>query len=137
MVKGGGYTRLGPLVKDEILAFRYREGRKIEARTLRWWNNRGTGSTCHFARHVEGRSSPSFFFSSLFIFSLSRFVKPRLGVREATHASNNVQQFPRAESSRVDPSRAESSRVSARCNRLRLFMPLLVHRTLNTRARHC
>lgn len=54
---------------------------------------------------------PPFFFSSLFIFSLSRFVKPRLGVREATHASNNVQQFPRAESSRVEPSRAESALV--------------------------
>lgn len=93
MVKGGGYAAW-PLVKDEILAFRYREGRKIEARTLRG------GTTVEQDQPVtlhgmSNRSSPPSFFlylSSLFL----GFIKPTR-VREATHASsmsNNVQQFP-------------------------------------------
>lgn len=114
MVKGGGYTRLGPLVKDEILAFRCREGRKIEARTLRWWNNRGTGSTCHFARHVEGRSSPSFFFllylSSLFLALLNRDSASERRLTRRT-MFNNFHEPSRAESIRVEPSRAESALV--------------------------
>lgn len=70
MVKGGGYAAW-PLVKDEILAFRYREGRKIEARILRG------GTTVEQDQPVtlhgmSNRSSPPLVFS-LFIFSLSRF----------------------------------------------------------------
>lgn len=118
MVKGGGYTRLGPLVKDEILAFRYREGRKIEARTLRWWNNRGTTVEQDQPVTLHGTSKaglpPPFFFllylSSLFLALLNRDSASERRLTRRT-MFNNFHEPSRAESIRVEPSRAESALV--------------------------
>lgn len=109
------------LVKHEILAFRWREGRKIEARTLRG----GTSVEQDQPVTLHAIPSPPRFFLYLSPLFLG-FVKPR-GDSRVAHAE---------QCSTISTPLRASSRVSARCNRLRLFMPLLVHRTLNARARH-